>query len=213
MSWRGLQTCISDHVWLRHRHRIINRFADSWRSLVSLNEWVSTVIIMKLTERLKRLKHLGSVPPEPPPLLVVPVSEWIVVILFVVPFSITVTKQLYINFSFKRTSQVTSPPLFQRSLKYHAQFEPTEFYFYFFIHVEQLVERFCFTVKESLNRQNFLMSCSSNVSKLWKMYSLLNTLTQWQFNLAKSTWVTCKTFVYLRVLHSRLFPQFGVRRN
>uniref|UniRef100_A0A3P8NSJ8 Tight junction protein 3 n=1 Tax=Astatotilapia calliptera TaxID=8154 RepID=A0A3P8NSJ8_ASTCA len=27
---------------------------------------------MKLTERLKRLKHLGSVPPEPPPLLVVP---------------------------------------------------------------------------------------------------------------------------------------------
>lgn len=83
---------------------------------MSVNEWVSTVIIMKLTERLKRLKHLGSVPPEPPPLLVVPVSEWIVVILFVVPFSITVTKQLYINFSFKRTSQVTSPPLFQRSL-------------------------------------------------------------------------------------------------
>lgn len=105
---------------------------------------------MKLTERLKRLKHLGSVPPEPPPLLVVPVSEWIVVILFVVPFSITVTKQLYINFSFKRTSQVTSPPLFQCSLKYHAQFEPTEFYFYFFIYVEQLVERFCFTVKEKV---------------------------------------------------------------
>lgn len=25
--------------------------------------------------------------------------------------------------------------------------------------------------------------------------------------------VTCKTFVYLRVLHSKLFPQFGVRRN
>lgn len=68
-------------------------------------------------------------------------------------------------------------------------------------------------MKESLNQQNFFMSCSSNVSKLWKMYSLLNTLTQWQFNLAKSTWVTCKTFVYLRVLHSRLFPQFGVRRN
>lgn len=84
---------------------------------------------MKLTERLKRLKHLGSVPPEPPPLLVVPVSEWIVVILFVVPFSITVTKQLYINFSFKRTSpQHTLPVL---SVKYHAQFEPTEFYFVF----------------------------------------------------------------------------------
>lgn len=96
---------------------------------MSVNEWVSTVIIMKLTERLKRLKHLGSVPPEPPPLLVVPVSEWIVVILFVVPFSITVTKQLYINFSFKRTSQVTSPPTLPALLNIMLNLNPQNFIF------------------------------------------------------------------------------------
>lgn len=57
-------------------HTATERPAASWRFLLFANEWVNTVIAMKLTERLKRLKPFGSAPPEPPPLLVVPVSQW-----------------------------------------------------------------------------------------------------------------------------------------